>query len=143
MPGLACTVAIPTRELFNGEVAYAQVPGVEGSFGVLPGHEFLLSMNKKGLLSLWIDSDGNNRREFLLCDGITEIFKDEVRILGRFGCDVKEIDADEVRQKAEELKAHIESLKDSTEEQDVVERENSQFKLEWYEYQLSYIDSTK
>ena len=59
MATLRCTVAIPTRELFSGEIHYASVPGAEGGYGVLPGHEMLVSADKQGVLTLWLDEAGN------------------------------------------------------------------------------------
>ena len=44
MPNLLCMVATPTRELFSGEIAYADVPGSEGNYGVLSGHEMLVAV---------------------------------------------------------------------------------------------------
>ena len=50
MPNLLCMVATPTRELFSGEIAYADVPGSEGNYGVLSGHEMLVAKNSPCLL---------------------------------------------------------------------------------------------
>ena len=43
-----CIVATPTRELFNGEIYYADVPGYAGHYGVLRGHESLVATNHQG-----------------------------------------------------------------------------------------------
>ena len=51
MPNLLCMVATPTRELFSGEIAYADVPGSEGNYGVLSGHEMLVAKNSPGVLT--------------------------------------------------------------------------------------------
>lgn len=139
MAGILCTVATPTRELFSGEISYASVPGEDGSYGVLPGHEMLVSMNRKGLLSLWIDSDGKEKREFLVCDGVSQVYNDQLTVLARFGGDVAEANRDEIAEKAQNMKDTIERLKDSDDEQDKTECENSRQRLEWYEFELGYL----
>jgi F-type H+-transporting ATPase subunit epsilon len=59
MATMHCLVATPTRELFSGEVHYASVPSVEGDYGVLPGHEMIVSMNRAGgLCTLHLDEAG-------------------------------------------------------------------------------------
>ena len=47
MPKFRCTVAIPTRELFSGEIDYAEIPGSEGSYGVLAGHQMMVTTTKR------------------------------------------------------------------------------------------------
>ena len=51
MPKFRCTVAIPTRELFHGEIEYAQIPGSEGDLGVMAGHEMFVCTNRPGVLT--------------------------------------------------------------------------------------------
>ena len=41
MAVMRCTVATPTRALFEGEITYAGIPGTDGAYGVLPGHELI------------------------------------------------------------------------------------------------------
>ena len=101
---LRCTVATPTRELFQGEIAYASIPGADGSYGVLPGHELFVGTNDKGILSLWLDSEGKERREFVIFKGASQVFNDRVSVLGSFGIALEEIDVAAVRAEAEELR---------------------------------------
>lgn len=134
---LRCTVATPTRELFQGEIAYASIPGADGSYGVLPGHELFVGTNSKGIVSLWLDAEGKERREFLVFEGASQVFNDRVSILGRFGAEVSSIDAAEVRAKADEMRVKIEGLEKAEDEQSKAELETSRLRLEWYELQLN------
>lgn len=144
MATLRCTVATPTRELFSGEIAYASIPGADGSYGVLAGHELFVGTNSKGILSLWLDADGKNRREFLLMEGAAQVFESIVTVLGRFGIEVCNIDAEEVAKKAADMRAQIEELEKADDEQSKVALETSRTRLEWYELQLSVVNgSTK
>ena len=97
MPNLLCMVATPTRELFSGEIAYADVPGSEGNYGVLSGHEMLVAKNSPGVLTLWMDAAGNEKRRFALYEGATQVYADRLTVLARFGVDVDNIDAEAVR----------------------------------------------
>ena len=56
--GFRCVVATPTRELFSGTVYYADVPGRDGRFGVLRGHQSIVALNHEGgKLTLHLDPD--------------------------------------------------------------------------------------
>ena len=142
MATLRCTVATPTRELFSGEIAYASIPGADGSYGVLAGHELFVGTNSKGILSLWLDADGKNRREFLLMEGAAQVFESIVTVLGRFGIEVCDIDAEEVAKKAADMRAHIEELEKADDEQSKVALETSRTRLEWCDIQLSVADGS-
>ena len=146
MATLHCTVAIPTRELFSGEIYSASVPGTEGSYGVLPGHEMLVATNKSGgVLTLNLDAEGHQKKQFLLYEGAAQVYNDVLTVLGRFGKDVELIDVAEIRQKADKLRLRLEELqKKGADEQDEAELTTGRVKLEWYQMQLDYANgSTK
>lgn len=145
MAALRCVVAIPTRELFSGEIYYASIPGVEGSYGVLPGHEMLVATNKSGgILTIHLDSEGHEKKQFLLYEGAAQVYNDVVTVLGRFGKNVEDIDVAEMRQKYDKLRLRIEELEKKDDEQDKAAVETGRVKLEWYQMQLDYAEgSTK
>ncbi|MCI8469702.1 MAG: ATP synthase F1 subunit epsilon [Eggerthellaceae bacterium] len=136
MTTLRCTVATPTRELFSGEICYASVPGAEGSFGVLPGHEMLVSADKQGVLTLWLDEAGNDRRQFLLYEGAAQVYQDTLTVLGRFGTDLDTLDVEEVKEKAEALAQQIEDLEKQDTEHARVALDNCRTHMAWYDLQL-------
>ena len=136
---LHCSVCIPTRELFSGQVYYASVPGADGSYGVLPGHEMLVATNRNGgVLTLNLDEAGNDQRQFLLYEGAAQMFNDVLTVLGRFGVDVNDIDVESVRSKAEAMREHIAELEKAEGDQHRAELETSKVRLDWYETQLDY-----
>lgn len=142
MPNLLCLVATPTRELFSGEVSYIEVPGMEGNYGVMKGHEMFLSTNRPGMLTLWLDEAGNEKRQFAVYEGATQVFNDKVTVLARFGADVSTIDADAVRGKVARMKEVIADLeKTHGEEGDAYGAvlETSKSRLAWYETQLRVV----
>lgn len=143
MDGLRCVVCIPTRELFAGEIAYASVPSLEGSYGVLPGHEMIVAANKSGgVLTLNLDEAGNEQRRFLLFEGASQVYNNILTVLGRFGVDVENIDVDDVRKKAEAMRQTIADLEQSQGEDDQVSvtLRVSRKRLAWYEMQIKYVE---
>ncbi len=136
MASILCTVATPTRELFSGEIHYASVPSIEGSYGVLPGHEMLVALYTGGLLTLQIDEAGTDKREYLVFNGASEIIQDRLTVLGRYGIPVDEIKADEVSARASELRSTIADLEGKDNAQVAVDLEAYRKELEWCELEL-------
>ena len=137
-----CVVATPTRKLFDGDVHFASVPGCEGSYGVLAGHELLVALNSKtGVCTLNLDEAGSQKEEFLISEGATQMYNGILTVLGRFGKNVKNIDRESMMARADEMRAHIKELEAAGESaQDEAELESSRDRLEWDEMQLAYID---
>ena len=107
-----CVVATPTRVLFEGDVYYADVPGYAGHYGVLKGHESLVATNHQGgKLVLHLDPDGNEKREFLIHRGCTQMLHDHLAVLARFGRAIDDLDLESSKKRAEEVKAEIEERK--------------------------------
>ena len=140
MPKFRCEVAIPTRGLFSGDVDYAKIPGVDGDFGVLSGHESFVGLNRDGIMTLWMDADGKERKEFLISGGCTQVLNNHLSVLPRFGSELSEIDLEDVTPKIEPLKAEIAEKQAEYEAAEGEEREaleatvrTMQERLAWYE----------
>lgn len=140
MAAMRCSVATPDRALFEGEVAYAGVPGADGSYGVLPGHELMLSLNAQGgVLTLHVGEDGQDHRDYLIMGGATQVFDDRVTVLARFGTLIADIDADAVRAELEEVRAAIAALQQKDDdEQDKATLDTATMRQKWLELQLDY-----
>lgn len=143
MPKFRCIVAIPTRELFSGEIDYAEVPGSEGSYGVMAGHEMLVTTNRPGVLTLWLDPDGKEKRYFVTYGGFAQTFGDQLSVLARMGRDADEIDVEDVRKKLADINQKIEKLEGSSSETDAAILETHRTKKEWYELQLHAVGADK
>ncbi|WP_418997033.1 ATP synthase F1 subunit epsilon [Adlercreutzia equolifaciens] len=138
MAVMRCTVALPDRALFQGEVSYASIPGTDGYFGVLPGHELAVSLNREGgVVTLTVGE--NEKREFLVMGGATSVLDDKVTVLARFGTAVEDIDAEAVRAEADECKSAIAELEQKNDPQDQATLMTHQKKLEWCEAQLAHV----
>ncbi|BAI81337.1 F0F1-type ATP synthase, epsilon subunit [Deferribacter desulfuricans SSM1] len=93
----------PERELLNDEVDEVIAPGVEGDFGILPGHTPFLTALRVG--ELIYKKDGNE--EYVALDrGFLEVSDDVVTVLAESAELGREIDLEEaIRRKLEAEKA--------------------------------------
>ena len=151
--GFRCVVATPTRELFSGTVYYADVPGRDGRFGVLRGHQSIVALNHEGgKLTLHLDPDGNEKKTFLVHHGCTQMLHDHLAVLGRYGCDPDEIDIEDVKAKAADLRTVLEeriAKHDADPNKDVYTAadragiDNQKTHLSWYEAQIAYCENNR
>ena len=151
--GFRCVVATPTRELFSGTVYYADVPCRDGRFGVLTGHQSLVALNHQGgKLTLHLDPDGNEKKTFLIHHGCTQVLHNHLSVLARFGCDPEEIDVEDIKAKAADLRTILEERIAKYEaspdkgEYTAADRagiDNQSTHLSWYEAQIDYVENKR
>lgn len=94
-------LATPTRMLVSAEVDEVVAPGIEGYFGVLPGHAALLTTLGSGEVSY---RTGQTEQHLLVAGGFAEVQPDRVIILAEVAEAPEEIDrerAERARQRAE------------------------------------------
>jgi F-type H+-transporting ATPase subunit epsilon len=99
---LQLQVVSAERSLVNESVDEVQIPGVEGYFGVLPGHTPLLAVLGAG--ELWY-RQGQDRHYLALAFGFAEVQPDRVTILAEIAERAEEIDvarAEAAKKRAEE-----------------------------------------
>jgi F-type H+-transporting ATPase subunit epsilon len=90
------------RMLVNERVDEVEIPGVEGYFGVLPGHTPLLAALQVG--ELWF-RQGQEKHYLAIAYGFAEVQPDRVTILAQIAERADEIDvarAEEAKRRAEE-----------------------------------------
>ena len=145
-----CAVLTPTKELFAGDIHYADVPGFAGHYGVIKGHESLVATNHQGgKLTLWLDPEGKEQKVFLIHRGCSQMLHDHLAILARFGCPVDEIDVETVCEKAKKLGAEIEQarqgLEGLTDEDEIAAAKawisTEEIHLSWYEAQIDFAET--
>ena len=121
MEKLLLEIVTPERRVVREEVDEVVCPGIEGEFGVLPGHTPFLTALKIGELSYRM---GDQRRFIALTWGYAQVDGDRVEILADMAETAEEIDL----RRAEEAKTRAESkLKGVPEE---VEFEQAEVSLE-------------
>lgn len=99
---LAFEIVTPERKILTAEVSELVIPGIEGYFGVLPGHAPLLTKLGVGEIS-YKDSAGTHY--LAAADGFVEVLPDRVTVLAQLCEQAREIDierAREARRRAEE-----------------------------------------
>ena len=145
-----CAVLTPTRELYAGDIYYADIPGFVGHYGVIKGHQNMVATNHQGgKLTLWLDPEGNEQREFLIHRGCSQMLHDHLAVLARFGCPADGIDVENVRMKAEKLRGVIDEHKqllDTITDEDKHAAEKAwifteEIHLSWYEAQIDFAET--
>jgi F-type H+-transporting ATPase subunit epsilon len=121
MDKLILEIVTPDRRVVREEVDEVVCPGIEGEFGVLPGHTPFLTALKIGELNYRI---GDLRKYIAITWGYAEVDADRVEILADMAETAEEIDL----RRAEEAKAKAEAkLRGQPEE---VEFDKAQVSLE-------------
>ena len=145
-----CAVLTPTRELYADDIYYADIPGFAGHYGVIKGHESLVATNHQGgRLTLWLDPEGKEKKEFLIHRGCSQMLHDHLAILCRFGCPIDEIDVDEVRKKIELLNEELDNARanlEAIEDEDKLAAAKAwitaeEIHLSWYEAQIDFAET--
>jgi F-type H+-transporting ATPase subunit epsilon len=106
---LELTIVTPSGEAFQGPVQSVVLPGVEGDFGVLAGHEPFLSALRVGGLEL----TGEDGRKRFACTsrGFAEIHGDSVSVMVGTCEFSDEIDRDVAERDRERAKKALEDLR--------------------------------
>ena len=105
---LELTIVTPEGQAYHGEVEYVVLPGVEGEFGVLAGHEPFLSALKSGPLGL---SANGKERHAAVSRGYAEIHGDKVTVMVG-ACEwADEIDRDRAERARERAKKALEDVR--------------------------------
>ena len=103
MASFALEIVTPERVVYSGQVTSLQVPGSEGSFGVLTGHMPLLTSLQMGALRF--AEEGGGEVQMAVSGGFTEVGREQGTVLAETaeraeGLDVQR--AESARQRAVE-----------------------------------------
>jgi len=99
---LLLEVVTPDKSLVREDVDEVQLPGVEGYFGVLPGHTPLLATLQVG--EMWYRI-GSEKHYLALAFGFVEVLPDRVTVLAQLAERAQDIDmarAEAAKRRAEE-----------------------------------------
>ena len=72
------TIAKVNEQLFSGDAISVNVPGTEGEMTILAHHEPLITMLKKGIITV---RDGENTKTFSIEKGMLETSNGQVTVL--------------------------------------------------------------
>ena len=79
------SLVAPEREIFAGSVDQVDAPGVEGDFGVLPGHAPFMTTLREGVVTV---IDGASRRQFEVHGGFADVTPEGLTILAEQATEV-------------------------------------------------------
>jgi len=79
----------PDRLTFSGEVDQVDVPGLEGDFGVLPGHAPLVATLRPGILTIYA---GGSQRKMVVLGGFAEVSAGGLTVLADVASSIEELD---------------------------------------------------
>ena len=88
---LHLSVVTPSALVADQDVSYVGAQGLEGDFGVLPGHAALLAALRVGHVFY---KDGNDTRYIFVSGGFAEVSNDKVIILAETATRAEDIDTE-------------------------------------------------
>lgn len=103
----------PSAVVVDAHVPAVQVPGIEGDFGVLPGHSYLLSMLRPGKID--VTMPGGYHRRFFAATGYADVTPTSCTILSDHIQDLGEISKAEADEAVAEAKKAVADAKNDIE----------------------------
>ena len=119
MGRLYLEVVTPEKVLVSQEVDTVVAPGIEGEFGILPGHVLFLSGLVPGELRY---TSGSEVDSMIVTTGFAEVSDDKVSVLVDAAERIGDIDIERARQAMERAKARL-AKERGTEDTDFVRAE--------------------
>lgn len=110
--GIDLEIVTPERKILAVKASEVVVPGIEGYFGVLPGHAPFLTRIGVGEISY---KDATGTHYLAAAEGFVEVLPNRVTILARICEEAREIDVErarEAKRRAEETMKQAAKLSD-------------------------------
>ncbi|MBW2241007.1 MAG: ATP synthase F1 subunit epsilon [Deltaproteobacteria bacterium] len=104
------TVVTPEGQAFQGEVQTLVLPGVEGDFGILEGHEVFMTSLRPGEMQV---HQGEEILRAAVSKGIAEVHEDHVTVMVGSCEFAHEIDLERAQIAADRAKKQLEEMRDS------------------------------
>ncbi len=100
----------PARLLVSEPVEMVVVPGVEGDFGVLPGHAPVIAQVRPGVID--IHGDGKVIRRIFVAGGFAEVTPERCTVLAEEARPVEDIDVDEAGERLAAARTAVDNPED-------------------------------
>ena len=110
---ISLTVVTPEGQAFQGEAEAVVLPGSEGEFGVLPGHEAFLSALRIGPMT--IRKPGGEELHAAVSQGFAEVHDDQVSVMVSSCEFAHEIDRSRAEVARDRARAQLEKLRGTAE----------------------------
>ena len=102
---VAFELVSPDRLLMSVEADAVAMPGMEGDFGVLPGHAPTISALRAGIINVEGAGDGPNR--VYIAGGFAEIAADRLVVLAEEAVVVSDLDRANLEQRIQEANEEL------------------------------------
>ena len=107
---VAFELVSPDRLLMSVEADAVAMPGMEGDFGVLPGHAPLISALRAGIISVEGGSEGPE--QVYIAGGFAEVAADRLTVLAEEAVPVDDMDSTEIEQRIQEANDELAGAED-------------------------------
>ena len=103
-------IVTPEKTLYSGTVEHLRAPGIDGGFGVLSGHDPMVSALSIG--SLRFREDGGGEKIAAVGGGFAEVLRDRVTVLAETAELADMIDAERAASARDRAKERLKSRRD-------------------------------
>jgi len=107
---VAFELVAPDRLLLSIEVDSVAMPGLEGDFGVLPGHAPLISALRAGVIEVEGADEAQSR--IFVAGGFAEVAADRLTVLAEDAVLVSELDRSSLEQRVQDAREDLEDAAD-------------------------------
>lgn len=86
-PVIEVTVVASDHPIWKGQASFVSIPAYEGSMGILPNHEPVLTLIKEGIVS--VVTNDEERREFNVSSGFIAFENNRLTVTVESGVDMQ------------------------------------------------------
>ena len=107
---VAFELVSPDRLLMSVEADAVAMPGMEGDFGVLPGHAPLISALRAGVITIEGGSEGPE--QVYIAGGFAEVAAERLTVLAEDAVPVDDMDRADIEQRIQEANDELEGAEE-------------------------------
>jgi len=97
----------PDRLTFSGDVEQVDLPGLEGDFGVLPGHAPLVALLRPGVVTIHA---GGGQQRFVVFGGFVEVSAQGMTVLADVATSAQDLDRAALAARIAEIEEKIRQM---------------------------------
>ena len=135
---MSCTIVALDRTIFSGEATYVGLPRKIGGFGVMKGHEPLVSTLSSGVVSITTPDSGKASVRVIISGGYAEISDNNVIVLADNASPISEIDVAAVKAQLAKVEESLKGIAEGD-----AGRAYYQQRKDWLELQLKSVNAAE
>ena len=127
---LTCKIVTPVKAVFSEAATYVALPGEIGGFGVMKGHEPLVSSLTSGVVRVTTQAVAKGGETcFVVSGGYAEIKDNEVIVLADNAQSLDDLDVAATRSELADVEAHLAGVADGDPDKAYYEGQKAWFEL--------------